>query len=260
MALVTEQQVRDTVVSSNFIATDTFRPLPHAVILDAIEVAINKAGLEVARDDAGIHRRRFTLVDNNAKLYATIPLTHRIDNESRLMLGLVNSWNKSLSCRIGFGSEVFVCTNGCFFAEKVVGRKHTQRILDDLPDLLAKALEQTKTFVSQQRSFFERLREVTLTDVQVNDLVVRSCIDHDCITKGDIVDVINEYRKPRYEEFAPRTAWSAHNAFTEVLKSVQGKNGVIHAERAVRLSGFFADMFAKDLNLSASRVAVAQLN
>jgi hypothetical protein len=256
MALVTEQQVRAVRKPIYIVETPTFRPLEHSVVLDSIETALNKAGLEIARDDSGNEKRRYTLVDENAKLYATLPLTDRIDNDSGLMLGIVNSWNKSLALRIGFGSRVFVCENGAFFAEKVVGRKHTPNIMRDLPDLLAAALQQTNTYVEQQRRFFERLRTIMLTDNEAHDLIVRGAIDHDAITGGEIVHVVSEWREPRYDEFKPRTAWSLHNAFTEVAKRVQGTNGVLHAERMVRLSGFFADIFASDLQLGASRRTV----
>lgn len=251
--LVTEETIRNMGLPSTVVPTDTWRPLSHGDFLAIVETALSAAGLEVARDDTGSHRKRFTLVDDGAKMYATLPLTHRIDNDSRLMIGLANSYNKTLAARIGFGSEVFVCTNGCFFAEKVLGRKHTKHFLEDLPNEIADALGQTQTFIDQQATFFGRLRDVNLTDKDVNDFVVRSALDHDCITNGEISDVVEEYRKPRFEEFAPRTAWSLHNAYTEIGKRIQAKNGNLHSERAVRLSGLFADTFASDLSLSATR-------
>ena len=261
--LVTEAQVRSFVMPSHIVATETFTPLAHGTVLDAIESALGKSGLQLARNDQGELERSFTIVDKGAKMYATLPLTNHIDDESQLMIGIVNSWNKSLSLRLGFGSRVFVCTNGCFFAEKVVGRKHTPNILRDLPDLLTMALAQTATYIEGQRKFFERLRTATLTDKDVNDFVVRSAMDREVITVGEIADVVAEWRTPRYEEFAPRTAWSLHNAYTEVGKRVQKTNGVLHAERMVRLTAMFAETFAHDLSLTgtgntASIIAAAQ--
>lgn len=249
----TEAEVRSLVMPSDIVPTATFKPLPHGVVIDSVEDALKAVGLEIARDDNGQALRRFTIVDNGAKMFATLPLTHRIDAESRLMLGIANSYNKTLALRLGFGSEVFVCSNGAFFAEKVIGRKHTGRILIDLPNLIARALEQTKSFIAEQAKFFERLRNVNVNDVEANDFVVRAALDHDCITSGEIADVVSEWRTPRYAEFAPRTAWSLHNAFTEVGKRIQSKNGNLHSERLVRLSGLFADSYASDLQLSATR-------
>jgi len=258
---VTEAEVRLAQVdSSRFPETDTFKPLPHGVVIDAVESALNAAGLEIARDDNGALRRRFTLVDRGAKMYGTLPLTNRIDGDSRLMVGFANSWNKTLALRLGFGAEVFVCTNGSIFCEKVIGRKHTTNILNDLPGLVLAALEQTKSFIAEQAKFFERLRSVNLTDKDADHFIVRSALDHDCITVGEIADVASEWRKPRFEEFAPRTAWSLHNAYTEVGKRIQSKNGNLHSERLVRLSGLFADSFANDLSLSATLTEIAASN
>jgi len=239
MSLATELEVRSMQIPSEYKATDTFRPLSHGEVLDLIQNALFACGLDIARDDNGTLRKRFTIIDGGAKMYGTLPLTQRIDNDSRLMVGFANSWNKTLALRLGFGSEVFVCTNGCFFAEKVIGRKHTQNIIDDLPNLIATALSQTKTYVEQQGKFFGRLRDVQLNDKDVSHFVVQSAMKYECITGGEIIDVISEWRTPRFAEFEPRTAWSLHNAYTEVGKRIQAKNGTIHSERMVRMSTMF---------------------
>jgi len=253
---VTEQDVRNAVLPSHIQETDSWKPISHGHFLDLIDKALTDAGLQIAQNDDASYCKRFTLVDKGAKMFATMSLTSRIDDSSRLMIGLANSWNKSLAARIGFGSEVFVCSNGAFFAEKIIGRKHTKNFLSEIPAQIADALAQTKTFVEQQQKFFERLRGVTLDDKDVNDFVVRSAIDHDCITSGEISGVVEEYRKPRFAEFEPRNAWSLHNAYTEIGKRSQNQNGITHSERMVRLSGLFADTFASDLNLTATRKVI----
>jgi hypothetical protein len=247
MSLHTESEVRAMVMPHTVVATDSFKPLPHGEVLTLVEGALNLAGLQIARDDSGQTRKCFTVVDKGAKMFATLPLTNRIDEFSQLQIGIANSWNKTLSLRIGFGSRVFVCSNGSFFAEKIIGRKHTANIIADLPGLMLKALEQSKTYLEQQTRFFARLRDVSITDREANDIIVRSAADHECITGGEIIDVVGEWRKPRYEDFAPRNAWSLHNAYTEVHKRVQNINGNLAAERSVRMSRMFADLFAKDI-------------
>src|ERR1035437_8885257 len=118
------------------LASASFVPLTHCTVLEMVDAALDRAGLAIAHNDDLTLARRFTTVDDNAKMYATMRLTNRIDPSAALMIGVANSWNKTMSLRIGFGSHVFVCTNGCFFAEKVVGRKHTTMILQDLPALI----------------------------------------------------------------------------------------------------------------------------
>ena len=50
-------------------------------------------------------------------------------------------------------------------------------------------------------------------------IMVRIIVEDDeAIAPSAIPRVLKEYREPWHEEFMPRTAWSLHNAFTEVLK------------------------------------------
>lgn len=253
--IATEAFVRDVRKPPQFAATSSFRPLEHSEALDAVEKAMADVSLIVDHSPEGGLRKRFTLADKNAKMSAVLPLVTRIDDSCRMQVAILNSWNKTLAIRVGFGAEVFVCMNGSVFASEVIGRKHTTNILADLPHLLTKALGKVSEYAEHQRRFFARLREVEMTDVTANDFIVRAAMDHGCVTEGEIVHVVRQWRNPEHDEFKPRTAWSLHNAFTEVGKRIQNRNGNVHAERSVRLSGLFADSFASDLGLPATRVA-----
>jgi hypothetical protein len=48
-------------------------------------------------------------------------------------------------------------------------------------------------------------------------LVIRA-VDAKALPVTRIPRVLEEWRMPIHEEFAPRTAWSLHNAFTEIYK------------------------------------------
>lgn len=234
--LVTDSQLRNMTLPSDVVETDTFKPLTHAQALDAVETAISNAGYTIADRS----RRTYTVVDKGARMAATLPLDCAIDDESRIMLGIVNSWNKQVSLRIGIGSQVFVCTNGCFFAEKVVGRKHTPTILDDLPRLAALAIDDLESFRVSQGRFFQSLRDVELTDKDTYHLTGRMAREAGVITPGEIINVLDEWHKPSHEEFAPRTAWSLHNAVTEVSKRIENRNGAKFIERTQLLSSFLS--------------------
>jgi hypothetical protein len=257
----TETFVRSIQKTEKFQPTRSFHPLTHAEALDAVADAMRQQNLFIDNSEEGNARKSFVLSGTNdrenAQMAATLPLTNPIDSESGMKVVILNSWDKTRSLKVGFGAEVFVCCNGSIFASEVIGRKHTTNILVDLPFMLNKALGKVEEYAAHQRNFFERLRNVNLTDWRVNDLIVRSAIDHGCITEGEIAFVAKQWRDPAHVEFKPRTAWSLHNAFTEVGKRCQNRNGNVYAERSARLSGLFADEFAKDLQLPATRELVA---
>jgi hypothetical protein len=254
----TLSQVRQVVIPPQFHATDSFQPVSHGEALDLIEANLDKAGLKVHN---GIGQARFTLSDNDARMAATLPLDMNIDGESRMQVVVLNSFNKKYALRIGFGSQVFVCTNGCIFAQQVLGRKHTTHIMRDINEKIENALHKINEYAESQAKFFNRLRESEIDDVKANDLIVRSAKDYEIITSRQIVDVVEEWRKPRHVEFSPRNAWSLHNAITEISKKIASTNADSHANRMVNLSNLFTREFASDLALPVgSKFGNAGLN
>ena len=255
----TEAAVRSVKLPENIVATSTFQPLTHDQVLTLIDEGLNRAGLAAVRDERGDAIRKFTLAKDGAKMYGILPIDVDIlsptsvdSNDSiRLQLGIVNSFDRTLACRIGFGSVVSVCTNGCVFAEKVLGRKHTTNILSELPDLIDQTLGETEAYVKAQGRFFSRLREIELDNRDAHDMVIRMAREG-AIKKGEILDIVEEYHDPRHEVFAQPTAWALHNAVTESAKRIQSRNGVEYAERSVRLTGIFAKEYASDLHLPIS--------
>ena len=51
----------------------------------------------------------------------------------------------------------------------------------------------------------------------IHDFVIKS-MDRGVIAPSAVKNVLDEWRIPRFEEFAPRTAWSLSNAYTESFK------------------------------------------
>jgi hypothetical protein len=60
-----------------------------------------------------------------------------------------------------------------------------------------------------------RQRKIEFDDARL--LAVRAA-EEGAIPSCDILAVLNEYRRPKYEEFSDPTMWSLFNSFTEVAK------------------------------------------
>ncbi|NJL71081.1 MAG: DUF945 domain-containing protein [Candidatus Competibacteraceae bacterium] len=257
---VSEQVVRNIPLTGSALEASLgnggrWKPLTHGHVLDEIENALTNAGLTFAASN-----RRFTIAADGQQMFATIPLDIAIIDASAagrsdsvsLMLGIANSTDKSRALKLGFGSRVLVCSNGAFYAEEVVGRKHTTNIIEDLPGKIATLISAFEGYVQLQRDFFGRLREIAIDLPSVHDFVVESA-KRGAITKGEILDIVEEFENPSHAEFSDRNAWSLHNAFTECSKRIESRNGNQHAERMVLMTDLFRSRFAADL---ASRVAL----
>src|ERR1041384_4160845 len=58
------------------------------------------------------------------------------------VLGVRNSYDRSLAVGLTLGSRVFCCDNLAFSGEVTMHRKHTLNVFRDLPDLIYRMLSQ----------------------------------------------------------------------------------------------------------------------
>ena len=70
-------------------------------------------------------------------------------------------------------------------------------------------------------------------------------MDSQIVANAGIAKVLKQWRGSDHEEFAPRTAWSLHNAYTEVFK---GSNPVDLTARSLRLHGLLDLVATEDGN------------
>jgi hypothetical protein len=68
------------------------------------------------------------------------------------------------------------------------------------------------------------------------DHLLVEAVRRNALPASRLPKVLDAWEKPRHEEFAPRTAWSLFNAFTEVQKTRSARAQV---EDGLRLSHLF---------------------
>ena len=207
--------------------TQTWTPVPHTRLINAVRDSVRGSGFNVAREEYGLWK------DGN-RMFGVWSLTNGQNSDDySLALGLRNSHDQSFSAGLAVGSRVFVCDNLAFSAEITVARKHTRYILHDLNRLVATAVGRIGEHRLNQDSRIEAYKARELDSTEAHDLLVRS-VDAKVIANATLPKVLKEYRSPRHEEFAPRNAWSLFNAYTEILK---GSNPLELPSRTQRLHG-----------------------
>jgi Domain of unknown function (DUF932) len=190
-------------------------PIPHVELMEQTVGALERAGHTVEKQELGLWG------EEGQRFFATFALSLKVaEGAARLLLGLRNSHDQSFAAGLAFGQNVFVCDNRAFNAEVTLGRKHTRFIHRDLPGLLTERLALLPAFTQRAEQRIASWQRTEIGTLHTHDLIVRA-YDHQVISGGAIRDVLREYRNPRHPEFKPRTLWSLHNAFTEVLKKIQ---------------------------------------
>ena len=213
--------------------TKSWFPIPHYRVLDSVQCALHEAGFAVRRMDLGVS-------ENGHKFFGVIDLASTIIEGVSLAVGVRNSTDKSLPAGIAAGERVLVCDNLAFAATIVIMRKHTRRILDELDDRIISGISKLAAFQQASAARIRRLQEMPVNDAQAHDLLIRA-VDQNCIGLRELPKVLQEWRQPSHEAFQPRTAWSLHNAFTEIAKQRFQINPTSAAGQTIRLNRLFTE-------------------
>lgn len=130
-------------------------------------------------------------------------------------LGIRNSHDKSFALGLVVGVNVLVCSNMAFGGETTIHRKHTSGI--EIETLIPQAFDKLDY---QYVRLEERINGMKLETVSIDAARVITVMAAEirAIPSCDIIEVMNEFKQPRHEEFSAPTKWSLYNGFTETAK------------------------------------------
>lgn len=216
--------------------TDTHFPIPHGTLIETVERHVLSSGFEIQEEEYGLLR-------DGDQMFGVWTLGNGVAMEDyQLTIGLRNAHDKQFSAGMAVGSRVFVCDNLAFSAEIVIARKHTKYILRDLDKMVADASGRIAEARVAQDQRIGAYKSTELLDPEVHDFVIRS-VDAQVIPNRDIAHVLGEWREPSHDEFAPRTAWSLFNAYTEVMKGTNPRDLTPRTRRLHGMMDALSDAF-----------------
>lgn len=202
-----------------------WQPIAHVDVINLVKTTLEQRHLTV-------QSQGFALWAGGQRMFGVLELRNGNNaDDYALTIGVRNSHDKSFAAGAALGSKVFVCDNLAFSGEITFARKHTVNIARDLPQLVSAAIGRLVDLRGWQDKRIAAYKTFELTDAIAHDIIVRS-LDRRVIGPMKLIDVVKEYRTPRHEEFAPRTAWSLFNAFTEIAKGgvrqLTGRTQALH--------------------------------
>tara|TARA_R110000868_G_scaffold257503_1_gene514642 strand:- start:100 stop:849 length:750 start_codon:yes stop_codon:yes gene_type:complete len=210
-ALATMAQIDEVITPQR---TNTWVPIPHNRLIGTVTNALSNAGLTIGESS-------HALSHNGDRYFGLMEIHDRNepnnDKEYTFVVGLRNSHDKTFPAGLVAGASVFVCDNLSFSAEVSFGRKHTVFINRDLPMLTMQAVGRLGDMRRKQDERFNAYKGFELDDKSAHDLMIRA-VDCRATANQMVPKVIEEWRKPSHEEFAPRNMWSLFNCYTEALK------------------------------------------
>jgi hypothetical protein len=206
--LVTREQLSLVPVSE---ATRTFKPIPHIELVETLQRTL-------AESRIGIREERFALRRDGSTLFGVLQLAYNDTLDGQAAMGIRTSNDRTMSIQICAGLSVFVCDNLVFRGDLIaLDRRHTSGL--DLRTELSTAVLRFQDHFGRLTGEVEGLKRRELDAIQAKALI------HDAFARGlmplrFLPDVSRAYFEPHVEDFAPRTAWSLHNAFTASAKGM----------------------------------------
>lgn len=193
-------------------ATETWHPIPHHLLLGHVREALSSSDIGILSEEHGLQ-------SSGDHYFGVLTVGRQSElGDFNYVVGLRNSHAKRFPAGLVVGLHVTVCDNLSFSGEVRVDRKHTAHIERDLQSLILRAVGQlSDRWVDQERRV-EAYRNTRVTNVRAHDILIHS-LDARIISAAQLPQILGSWRKPQYEEFEARTAWSLFNCFTEAMKN-----------------------------------------
>lgn len=210
-------------------STDSWFPIAHEAVVSEVQSHLEASGFlieEEAHSTAKDGLRYFGVIQ--------VRLPESSSRDYSWVVGLRNSHDKSYPAGLVAGTRVFVCDNLAFSGVVKLSRKHTKNGMRDLRKLASNAVGKLASEFKEIDTVIEATRSVELSDRDAHDLVIRAA-DVQAISHQQIRPVIEEWRRPSFEEFEPRNAWSLFNAVTEVYKRGSAASAVARSQNLHQL-------------------------
>ena len=191
--------------------TESYHPVPYGRFVEEVELHVPRFGLR-------IESSAFALAREGSQMFGVLTCVNgKPAADYALAIGIRNSYDRSLSVGLVAGTRVFCCDNLAFSGEVTMHRKHTVHVFRDLPDLIYRMLSQVSSMRERIDGEIAAMKAEVLGPHRAHHLMVE-VIRANVLPASRLPKVIEAWEEPRHEEFAPRTAWSLFNAFTEVQK------------------------------------------
>lgn len=200
-------------------ATATHFPIPHDLLLDEVENALNVVDINVKKMELGLARE-------GARFFGILTLERdNAPDDYAPVLGLRNSHDKTFQAEGVIGSQVFVCDNLAFSGEFKFCRKHTRFIMRDLSELVMRSVSHVRTYLVNQDERLDAYKATRITDRDANNLIIE-LFRRKALNVLRIPKVIEQWYEPEHPEHAEdgNTVWRLFNAYTAALKG-EGDGG-----------------------------------
>lgn len=195
--------------------TSTYQPVGHQ---DLVRMAEDRVRRELDYDGTidwahGVNKQ-------GNQYFGLAKLTDlQLTDKHCLSMGLRNSYDRTMSGALAFGTNCFVCDNMSFMGSMItVMRKHTTHIMRDLRRLFLEAMDDVRENATFHAKQVEEWSEITC-DQDAGYETIGLLRGRGLLTPTMTNEMFRAWQKPAHADFEDRTVWSLYNAATEAIKT-----------------------------------------
>ena len=209
-------------------ATDTFKPIPHHEIIQALVETLGFRHIGVFSDE-------YAVTPDGMRLFGVLNLETSFDG-CRFVIGIRNSNDKSMRLAMTVGYRVFVCDNLAFQGDFTpVLAKHSKNV--SLIDTIALGVERMQRNFEPMQKHVLQWKGTQIADSYAKLVIYRAFVEAELDVPRHLArDVHHAYFQPTEADFQSRTLWSLENAFTATVKRLEP---ITYFKATAKLGAFF---------------------
>ena len=189
-------------------ATDTFQPISHKILVDAVEESL-------AFRHVSIERSEFAVSQDGMKMFGLLEVNQVYDGV-QFAIGLRNANDKSMRLGMVAGYRVFVCDNMSLSGDfNPLLAKHTKNL--DLIESVSMGIDRIQRNWSPLRAEIDRKR-ATLVDPEQARLLIYKAFAHHKLPVSLFNTVAKTYELESNDQ---ETLWGIEQCFTGAFKTLK---------------------------------------
>ena len=215
--------------------TNTYSPVSHLEVIDAIKANARTNNLNIIRDrmyanTLGTRVTGFFDVEDGSEFGNVHGL--------KMMFGYRNSYDKSMSVAFVAGASVWICGNGLISGDLMAfKRKHTGTVAEELNDKIQIGVNRMRNDFGRLNLEVDVMKNYDLTERQKAEILGVMYFERSLVTPTQLSIIKKELTQS--EHFKEDNAWSLYNNVTESLKK---SHPIDIIQDHIKLHGFMKEM------------------
>jgi hypothetical protein len=188
-----------------------YRAVPHQIATEMLEERLAKHNFQVSEPAHYLSKNEGSMLSMYAVALDGLPEMPGVQAQWEFCLR--NSYDKTVSLQLLWGTRVFICGNGMVLADNKYRRKHTTNIMDDIHAVMTNGVQSLISGAATEVEIMEAFQQSEVTDYHADHLIMEA-MRRKIINPAGVGEVWQHWSEPEHEEFKPRTKFSLMNAFT----------------------------------------------